>query len=257
MPAESRTSEALVALVTGAAGGIGSAIAIELAARGYHVIASDRAETRLRELAARLRDQGSHCDEYVLDLTDPAACEEALSWISDHAGRLDVLVNNAATWFKEPFLESGDEHWREVLEVNLVAAARLSRLATPLLKKSSSPRIVNIGSTYAFFAEPEWSTYVASKAALVGLTRSLAVELAQLNILVNCVAPGFVFTESNAELTEDADLFAAACARIPLGRFCDPREIAHTVAFLCSPDTTYVTGAVLVVDGGHLAGGAG
>jgi 3-oxoacyl-[acyl-carrier protein] reductase len=241
-------------MVTGAAGGIGRAIAGELARRDFRVVVCDRTEDPLSRVAAEVRSEGGTCDERVFDLRDTAASADAIAWVSAHIGGLDVLVNNAATWFEEPFLESTDEHWREVLEVNLVAPARLSRLVVPLLSLSSAPRIVNVATTYAFLAEPGWSTYIASKAALVGLTRSLAVELAGANILVNCVAPGVVLTDSNADLTSQPKIFEAYCRRIPLGRFADAGEVAKAVAFFSGLESSFVTGAVLAVDGGHLAG---
>jgi 3-oxoacyl-[acyl-carrier protein] reductase len=241
-------------MVTGAAGGIGRAIASELAQRKFRVVVCDRAEDPLRGVAAEVRRNGGTCDVRVFDLQDAAASADAVGWVSEHVGGLDVLVNNAATWFEEPFLESTDEHWREVLEVNLVAPARLSRLVAPLLALSPAPRIVNVATTYAFLAEPGWSTYIASKAALVGLTRSLAVELAGSRILVNCVAPGVVLTKSNANLSDQPHIHEAYSRRIPLGRFADPVEVARAVAFFSGPESSFVTGTVLAVDGGHLAG---
>jgi NAD(P)-dependent dehydrogenase (short-subunit alcohol dehydrogenase family) len=242
------------AMVTGAAGGIGRAVVDELARAGCHVIACDRAKDPLRRLVISVRASGGLCEECIFDLRDAAASAEAVSWVSEQIGRLDVLINNAATWFEEPFIESTDSHWREVLEVNLVAPARLTRLAVPLLERSTAPRIVNVATTYAFLAEPGWTTYVASKAGLVGMTRSLAVELAGSRILVNCVAPGVVMTESNAGLSDQPDVFDAYRARIPLGRFADPTEVAKAVVFLAGPECSFVTGSVLTVDGGHLAG---
>jgi NAD(P)-dependent dehydrogenase (short-subunit alcohol dehydrogenase family) len=218
------------------------------------VVACDRAEESLRRVVTAAQANGGLCDERVFDLRDAEASSRALSWVSQQIGGLDVLINNAATWFEEPFLEATDDHWREVLEVNLVAPARLARLAIPLLRQSSAPRIVNVATTYAFLAEPGWSTYIASKAGLVGLTRSLAIELAGSRILVNCVAPGVVMTESNASLSGEPDALRAYRARIPLGRFADPEEVARAVAFLSSTECSFVTGSVLTVDGGHLAG---
>jgi 3-oxoacyl-[acyl-carrier protein] reductase len=242
------------ALVTGAAGGIGRAIVRELVQKGVRVVACDSAEESLRRVVTAARADGGLCDEQVFGLRDAEASSRAFSWVSEQVGGLDVLINNAATWFEEPFLETTDDHWHEVLEVNLVAPARLARLAIPLLRRSSAPRIVNIATTYAFLAEPGWSTYIASKAGLVGMTRSLAVELAGSQILVNCVAPGLVRTESNASLSGEPDAFRAYSARVPLRRFADPEEVARAVAFLASTECSFVTGTVLTVDGGHLAG---
>ena len=241
-------------MVTGAAGGIGRALCLELAQRGYSLVACDCSDEELELLAAELEHQGARCDRRAFDLRDARACELAMRWVGETAGRLDALVNNAGAWFHEPFLESTDEHWREVVEVNVLAPARLARLAVPLLAQSPQPRIVNVASINAFLGAWGWSSYDVSKAALVALTRSLALELAELGILVNAVAPGFIATESNRSVLEDPEASEFYRRRIPLGRFGHPREIARAVAFLCSEDCGFATGSTLLMDGGHLAG---
>jgi NAD(P)-dependent dehydrogenase (short-subunit alcohol dehydrogenase family) len=243
-----------VALVTGAAGGIGSAICKELGDRGYRIVACGRSEKRLATLAASVSKGGGECKTRAFDVADAQACENAVAWVEESLGRLDVLVNNAGTWFYEPLLQSTDQHWRHVLEVNVVAAARLARLAAPLLRRSRRPRIVNIGSKNGFLGEPDLSSYDVSKAALAALTRSLAFELAEFGILVNCVAPGVIDTDSNARVLQDPTASAASRQRIPLGRFGAAEEVAQAVGFFCGEECSLATGSTLLLDGGQLAG---
>jgi NAD(P)-dependent dehydrogenase (short-subunit alcohol dehydrogenase family) len=243
-----------VAYVTGATGGVGRAIVHELARQGYLVVASDRDALELERVAESVRSRAGDCRTSVCDLADASECEHAMNRVATEIGELDVLVNNAATWFFEPFLATTDEHWREVLEVNVVAPARLSRLAAPLLGRSHSPRIVNIASKNGLRGEPGLSSYDVSKAALIALTRVLAVELAASGILVNCVAPGVLDTESNRGMLEDPDRSEVYRNRIPLGRFGSPDEVASVVGFLCGSHSGFATGATFILDGGQLAG---
>jgi gluconate 5-dehydrogenase len=242
-----------VALVTGASGGIGRALCAVLGEE-YAIVACDRSHDRLDALSSELAARSVTHHVRTFDLRDPDECRAEIDWIGTELGRLDVLVNNAGAWHHERFLESTDEHWREVLEVNVIAPARLARLSTPLLRRSPRARIVNVSSKNAFLGEVGWSSYDVSKAALTALTRSLAIELADLGILVNAVAPGFVATESNREVLDDPGASAAIQERTPLRRFCQPEEVANAVRFLCSAELKFATGSTLLLDGGHLAG---
>jgi NAD(P)-dependent dehydrogenase (short-subunit alcohol dehydrogenase family) len=187
-----------------------------------------------------------------VDVADAGACAEGIEWLEREAGRLDILVNNAGAWFEEPIAESTDEHWRHVLEVNVVAPVRLLRLALPLLRRSLHPRIVNIGSKNGFRGEPGLASYGVSKAAMNAVTREVAAEFAQWGIIVNCLAPGVIDTESNAEILA-GDVSTVYRRRIPLGRFGTSEEVAHAVRFLSSEDCTFATGSVFLIDGGQLA----
>jgi NAD(P)-dependent dehydrogenase (short-subunit alcohol dehydrogenase family) len=242
-----------VAVVTGAAGGIGRAICDELAAE-YLIVACDRSGPALDGLACAFQDAGSRHAVQAFDLQDASACQTAVDWISDRFGRLDVLINNAGAWHYERFLESTDDHWLEVIEVNVLAPVRLIRLAVPLLRESPRPRVVNVSSKNAFYGEYGLSSYDVSKAALTALTRSLALELGEFGILVNAVCPGVVATESNQQTLDDPQASAAYVRQIPLGRFCEPSEVARAVRFLASPDLTYASGSALLLDGGQMTG---
>jgi NAD(P)-dependent dehydrogenase (short-subunit alcohol dehydrogenase family) len=242
-----------VAVVTGAAGGIGRSICRTLAGRGCSIVAWDRDHAGLQLAERELVDERRVVFARSFDLTDAAECREAAGWVHESLGRVDILVNNAASWFEENLEATTDEHWRHVLEVNVVAPARLAKLLLPALRRSSQARIVNIASKNAFAGEYGLVSYSVSKAALVALTREQALEYATYGVLVNCVAPGVIDTDSNeGVLAGDArEVFRS---RIPIGRFGSTDEVAHAVAFLRDRETTFCSGSTLLVDGGQLAG---
>jgi NAD(P)-dependent dehydrogenase (short-subunit alcohol dehydrogenase family) len=192
-------------------------------------------------------------DVVTADLADASHCRKLLAWVEEHHGRLDCLVNNAATWSFGSLAETTDADWRDVLEVNVVAIARLVREGRRLLRESNAARVVNVGSTAGFVPEVGIGPYSVSKAAVHALTAWMAVELADDGVLVNAVAPGFIDTSSNAQYLTGERL-PARLARIPVGRPGTTEEVAGAVSFLASPGLGFVTGTVLRCDGGQLAG---
>jgi NAD(P)-dependent dehydrogenase (short-subunit alcohol dehydrogenase family) len=232
------------ALVTGAAGGIGSAIARALAARGADLILVD-ADRRVGELADRLGG-------YAMsgDLRDPAVTDQALTAEGKRSGRLDMLVNAAGIQLRVGAVDVAEEDWERLVAVNLSAAYRLCRAAAPHLAATRGS-IVNISSLSADRAVAGIVPYGATKAALSQLTKGLAVELGPLGVRVNAVAPGYVHTPMTEELLDQADVRNRVLSRIPLGRLADGADIADPVVFLLSDAARYITGAVLPVDGGY------
>jgi 3-oxoacyl-[acyl-carrier protein] reductase len=253
MPPETNRASSPVILVTGAAGGIGSAICATFAKAGKTVVACDQSEAGLQALMSSLSTLSGRCFTKTFDITNPSACIEAFSWLRDTVGRLDALVNNAGAWFYEEFCEATDEHWHQVFAVNVLTPARLCRLAVPLLEASPCPRIVNIGSKSGLQGQRCLSSYCVSKSAIEALTRCLALELGSRGILVNCVAPGVIDTDSNANL-KDSRARNAAEDRIPLGRLGTAFEVAKAVAYFCSEECSFSTGSTLLIDGGQLSG---
>ena len=236
-----------VALVTGAARGIGRAIAIELAGAGANLLITSAASA---EPGARLSAElGSERCRYVqADLRDPAAAEHLVDSALQLWGRLDILVNNAAVSVSKLLVSSSDAELADVMEVNLAAAFRLMRAAARPMLLHHSGAIVNVSSLAAQRAGRGQGLYAASKAALEALTRAAAVELGRKGIRVNAVAPGFVRTDLTAALLDQVG--AALERRVPLGRLGTPAEIAAVVAFLVSDRAAYIHGAVVPVDGG-------
>lgn len=232
------------ALVTGASGGIGAAIARALHARGAEVILTGRRADALRALADEL---GERVTVEVGDVTDPAFAEAVVA-AAEKAGGLDTLVNNAGITRDGLALRMKDEDWQAVLDTNLTSAFRLSRAALRGMMRRRFGRIVNIGSVVGATGNPGQVNYAAAKAGLVGMTKALAAEVASRGITVNCVAPGFIETAMTEALGDKQR--AALAERIPAGRLGRPGDVAAAVVYLASEEAAYVTGHTLHVNGG-------
>jgi 2-deoxy-D-gluconate 3-dehydrogenase len=238
-----------VALVTGASRGIGRAIAVELARRGADIglLQASPGEEVAREIA----DLGRRAHVVAVDLLDVDAAEQAVEEVRAALGRLDIAVCNAGSIERRPALDVSLESWRRVVDLNVVSTFAVARAAARLFRAANvEGRIVLVASVLAFQGGWHVSSYAASKAAVANLTRALANEWAPLGIRVNGIAPGYVATELTAPLRADPERYAEITARIPVGRWAQPEEIAAAVAFLVSSAASYVHGAVLPVDGG-------
>jgi 3-oxoacyl-[acyl-carrier protein] reductase len=240
-----------VALVTGAARGIGRAIAIFLARPGLTLYLNDIA---LGEEASRTQQEvtgkGAQAKLIEFNVADAGQVQQAVDEILKESGRLDLLVNNAGITRDNLILRMKEEEWDAVLAVNLKGAYNCMRAVSKAMVKQRFGRIINISSVVGVMGNPGQANYVASKAGLIGLTKSVARELASRNITVNAVAPGFIQTEMTESLP--AKVKEEMLAQIPLGRFGTPEEVAQTVAFLASEAADYLTGQVIHVNGGML-----
>ncbi len=233
------------ALITGASGGIGGAIATALHEAGATVGLSGTRQAPLDELAATLGDR-----VHVLpcDLSDAEAVTALPKRAAEAMGSVDILVNNAGITRDNIFMRMSDEEWSQVLEVNLTAAFRLSKGVLRGMMKSKWGRIVNVTSVVGATGNPGQGNYAAAKAGLVGMSKSLAYEVASRNITVNAIAPGFIATAMTDKLNDDQR--GQILGQIPAGRMGDPKEIAAAAVYLCSPEAGYVTGTTLHVNGG-------
>jgi len=239
------TLDGQVALVTGATRGIGRAIAARLADAGAKVIGTATSAEGAARIGEALGEQGAGI---VLDVTDAAAVDAALSDIESRFGTIGILVNNAGVTRDNLLLRMKDEEWDTVLATNLKAAYRLSRAVLRGMMKARHGRIIQIGSVVGSSGNPGQANYAASKAALIGFTKSMAQEVGSRSITVNCIAPGFIDTDMTRALA-DAQR-DKLLERIPLGRLGSPEDIANAVVFLASREAGYITGATLHVNGG-------
>jgi len=233
------------ALITGASGGIGAAIARALHGAGADVGLSGTRTAPLEALAGEL---GSRARVLPCNLGDSDAVEALPKQAISAMGSLDIVVNNAGITRDQLFMRMSDEDWNEVLNVNLTSAMRLCRAAVRPMMKARWGRIVNIGSVVGSIGNPGQVNYSAAKAGLEGMTKSIAHEVAVRGITANVVAPGFIATPMTDKLTEDQK--AALFAKIPAGRMGTPEEVAAAALYLSSPSAGYVTGTVLHVNGG-------
>lgn len=233
------------ALITGASGGIGAEIARSLHAAGATVGLSG---TRVEPLGALAAELGDRAHVLPCNLSDPEAVAALPKAAIEAMGRVDILVNNAGITRDNLFMRMSDDEWASVIEVNLTSAMRLCRGVLRGMMKSRWGRIINISSVVGATGNPGQGNYAAAKAGLVGMSKSLAYEVASRGITVNAVAPGFIATAMTDKLTEDQK--SGILGNVPAGRMGDPSEIAAAVLYLASPEAGYTTGTVLHVNGG-------
>lgn len=237
-----------VALVTGASRGIGRAIALRLARDGRHVVLMSRSEAPLNDLKGSIEANGGAASVSPCDVGDPKALAGAVEGVGEKLGRLDILVNNAGITKDGLALRMSDEDWDAVLEVNLTAVFRLTRELTQAMMKRRYGRIVNITSVVGVTGNPGQANYCASKAGMIGFSKSLAQEIASRNVTVNCVAPGFIESAMTGKLNDKQK--EGILGSIPMRRMGTGAEIASAVLYLASQEASYVTGQTLHVNGG-------
>lgn len=249
----SRSVKGLTVLVTGAASGMGRATARVFAAEGANVAVTDYDLAGATKIAKEIVASGGAARAWPLDVSDPDLIKRVVDDIAEHFGALDIVVNNAGISVRVALDDPAyDEAWAKGLAVMLTAHQRIIRAALPYLRRSRCPRIVNIASTEALGATALHSPYSAAKAGVTGLTRSLAVELGREGITVNCICPGPIRTAITENIPEEHKTIYAK-RRTALGRYGEAEEVAHMTLSLCLPAASFLTGAVIPVDGGLMA----
>jgi len=244
--------EGKTALVTGANGGLGSHFAQTLAKAGAKVAVAARRLDSLRAVKDAITAAGGRAEPVALDVTDPASVAQAFEGAAATLGPITIVVNNAGIAVTKPLLEHTEEDWQQVIEVNLNGAWRVAQAAARhMVKHEQGGSIVNIASILGLRVSAQVPSYAASKAALIQLTKAMALELARYRIRVNALAPGYVETGINREFFE-SDAGQALIKRVPQRRIGRPEELDGALLLLASDAGSYTTGAILAVDGGHL-----
>lgn len=238
--------EGEIALVTGASRGIGKAIAEQLAAQGATVIGTATSEGGADNITAYLSSVGGK--GMCLNVTDADSVATVIKAVSDEFGAVSILVNNAGITKDTLLMMMKEDQWNDIIDTNLTSIYRLSKAVVRSMMKARKGRIINIASVVGLTGNPGQTNYCASKAGMLGFTKSLAREIGSRNITVNCVAPGFIDTDMTKELPEEQR--KALVGQIPLNRLGDPADIAAAVSFLAGPAAAYITGETINVNGG-------
>ena len=248
------TLKGRTALVTGASKGLGKAMALALAQAGASIALVSRDEAKLNDVAQQIRDGRGSAEVFVADVSDEAQVAKVRAAFSEKVGSaLHILINNAGINIRKPITEFTLAEWNSVLTTNLTSVFLLCRAFVPMMTGHGYGRIINMTSMMSHISLPGRTAYSASKTALLGFNRALALELAAEKITVNGISPGVCDTEINTPLMQNAELRAQFLAKIPVGRFGEPDEIAKLALYLCSEDAGFITGTDVVIDGGWTA----
>lgn len=241
-----------IAIVTGGGSGIGLSIAKKFVAEGMLVYICGRDPVKLD---AALKEIGGNCRAVQLDLADLAAIPPFVQKIASEHGRIDVLVNNAGINMKKPFTEVTDEEFQRVITINLIAVFALNREVARVMLPNRAGSIIHISSMAAHYGIPKVVAYTASKTALEGMTRSMAVDLSPDGIRVNCIAPGYIVTPMTARaFSGDQERKARVLSRTPVGKLGCPEDVANAAYFLAGDESGFITGETIKVDGGNSIG---
>ena len=242
------------ALITGASKGLGKAMALALAEAGAAIALVSRDEAKLNEVAEEIRAEGKRAEVFVADVSDEAQVARVCTNVAARlGGTLQILINNAGINIRKPITEFTLAEWHSVLDTNLTSVFLLCRAFVPLMQGQGYGRIINLTSMMSHISLPGRTAYSASKTALLGFNRALALELAPDQITVNGISPGVYDTEINAPLMQNPELRAQFLGKIPIGRFGQPSEIGKLAVYLCSEDAGFITGTDIVIDGGWTA----
>ena len=249
----SKTVDGKLALITGASKGLGKAMAVALAEGGANLALVSRDEEKLKEVAALVEEAGTKAYVFKADVTSEDQVLELERKLKQEAGSIDILVNNAGINIRKPVTDFTLEEWRSVLDTNLTSVFLMCRSFVPHMKGKGYGRILNMTSIMSHVSLPERTAYSSSKAALLGFTKALALELAPESITVNGISPGPFATEMNLPILNDPDRNAAFVAKIPAGRWGKVEEIGHLALYLCSDAAGFITGTDVLIDGGWCA----
>jgi NAD(P)-dependent dehydrogenase (short-subunit alcohol dehydrogenase family) len=253
----SRRLEGKVAIITGAAQGIGRATAELFASEGGRVVLADIDEQSGEEVTAAIQAQGGDALFVRAGVAQESDVKQLVDETHKRYGRIDILVNNAAVFVLKG-IDASKEDWQRVLETNIVGTTLCTRYASEVMRQNGGGAIVNLSSISAFVAQPQFVTYSATKAAILQMTRNMAMDLAPWGIRVNCVCPGTILTRASYDHMERTgttleEFLAAEAPKHLLGRVGDPKEVAYAILFLASDEASFITGTHLMVDGGYTA----
>jgi NAD(P)-dependent dehydrogenase (short-subunit alcohol dehydrogenase family) len=241
------------ALITGASKGLGKAIALALAEAGARVVLASRNLDLLNETAAAVRKLGAQADVFPTDVSDETQVRRLEKAIAETVGKVQILVNNAGMNIRKPVTDFTLAEWRQVMQTNVDGVFLMCRSFVPQMLGQGYGRIINLTSIMSHVGLPGRTAYAASKSALLGFTRALALELAPEKITVNGLSPGPVATEMNIPLIQNPELNQQFISRIPLGRWGKVEEVGQLAAYLCSEDASFITGTDILIDGGWTA----